>query len=71
MRCEAGGAGFDGTINTVGTTTFVYGTTTLNSYTNLGVTRVGSDGAPSTFTLAGGAAAEFGRAVHARLAEVE
>ena len=49
-----GGPGGNGEINTVGNTTFQFGTTTANSYTNVGVTKVGSDGAPSAFTLTGG-----------------
>ena len=42
-----------GTINTVANTTFVFGNTTKNTFTNAGITRVGSDGAPSIFTLTG------------------
>jgi hypothetical protein len=49
-----GGPGGNGLINTVGTTTFQFGTTTANSFTNIGTTRVGSDGAPSTLNLTGG-----------------
>ncbi|HEY3889665.1 MAG TPA: hypothetical protein VGL73_13895, partial [Caulobacteraceae bacterium] len=49
-----GGPGGNGLIQTVGATTFVFGTTTKNSYTNVGTTQVGSNGAPSTFTLTGG-----------------
>ncbi|HEY3889110.1 MAG TPA: hypothetical protein VGL73_11095, partial [Caulobacteraceae bacterium] len=49
-----GGPGGNGLIQTVGATTFQFGTTTKNSYTNVGTTQVGSDGAPSTFTLTGG-----------------
>ena len=41
--------GGNGEINTVGNTNLIqFGTTTANSYTNVGVTKVGSDGAPST-----------------------
>src|ERR1019366_1379874 len=46
-----------GAINTVGTTTFVFGNTTANTVSNGGVIRVGSDGAPATLTLTGPAIA--------------
>ena len=49
-----GGPGGNGAIETVGNTTFAYGVTTANSFTNIGVTQVGSDGAPSTLRLTGG-----------------
>jgi len=46
--------GGNGSIKTLGTTTFQFGATTLNSFTNIGVIQVGSDGAPSTLSLTGG-----------------
>ena len=46
-----------GTIDTSGNTTFVFGNTTKNIYTNAGITRVGETGGPALLTLTGPAIA--------------
>ena len=46
-----------GLIGTTGNTTFVFGNTTKNTFSNGGITRVGEDGAPATLTLSGPAIA--------------